>query len=305
MQNSGLNKPFIFFGTEDFSLISLKKLVQSGFIPFSVVTKPDTAKGRGMKITPPEVKKFAIENNIPVWQPKSIDELNKTIIDASQDFFGVLVSFGRILPQSTLDLFKPGIINLHPSMLPKYRGPSPIEAAIINGDQETGATIMQLSSQMDAGPIYATTPLELTGTETKPQLYQTLGEIGSEALIAILPEIINNNLKPLKQEDDLATYCSVLTKENSYINPETQTAVEIERQVRAHLDFPKTSYVMPENNQKIIIQKTKLISPDESSNKNLVLKCKDNTFIEILELTAPSGKKMSGQSFKNGLKTAK
>ena len=140
----------VFFGTEDFSLVALEALVEAGFPVEVVVTKPDMPKGRGHVLTEPLVKTFAKKHGIQVWQPAKLNDINDDIAKLNNPI-GVLVSFGKIIPQKTLDLFTPGIINVHPSLLPKYRGPSPIEAAILMGDQETGVSIMRLSAQMDAG----------------------------------------------------------------------------------------------------------------------------------------------------------
>src|SRR3990167_4760044 len=139
------SKKILFFGTEDFSAITLRGMIEAGVMPTAVVTKPDTKRGRSQTFTSPAVKLLAKQYNIPVWQPLKLIEIKDDII-ALGDVAGVLVSYGKIIPQSILDLFTPGIINLHPSLLPNYRGPSPIESAIMNGDHTTGASIMQLSA---------------------------------------------------------------------------------------------------------------------------------------------------------------
>ena len=166
MQN--MSKTVVFFGTEDFSLTALQGLVTAGYTIAAVVTKPDSKRGRDQKLTPPSVKVFAHEQGIPVWQPTKLAEITADI-QALGDVAGVLVSYGKIIPQATIDLFDPGIINVHPSLLPLYRGPSPIESAIKNGDTQTGATIMQLAAGMDSGPIYAQMVHPLSGAETRPQ----------------------------------------------------------------------------------------------------------------------------------------
>ena len=159
-----------FFGTEDYSLDVLRALVDNNFSIACVITKPDSKRGRGHKLVEPPVKAFAKEHHIPVLQPQKVNEIAGYIKDL-QPITGVLVAYGKIIPQSIIDLFYPGIINVHPSLLPKYRGPSPIESAIINRDNETGVSIMKLDAQMDAGPIYTQIHKKLSGAETKPQLY--------------------------------------------------------------------------------------------------------------------------------------
>ena len=137
----GPTNRIIFFGTEEFCAISLQALINSGFNVAAVVTKPDSKKGRGQKLVPPTVKLIAQKHNIPVWQPKRLSEITENIRQL-QPVSGVLVSFGKIIPSSIIDLFSPGIINVHPSKLPTYRGPSPIESAILNGDGQTGVSLM-------------------------------------------------------------------------------------------------------------------------------------------------------------------
>lgn len=157
----------IFFGTEDNSLATLQRLVEHGFSVAAVITKPDAARGRGQKITEPPVKTYAKQHEIPVWQPDKLREIIDNIKNL-QPIAGVLVSYGKIIPQSVIDLFEPGIINIHPSLLPRWRGPSPIEAAISHRDEKTGVTIMKLDARMDGGPIYAQEKIQLDQTETKP-----------------------------------------------------------------------------------------------------------------------------------------
>lgn len=232
------SKPIVFFGTEDFSLGALKALVESGLNVIAVVTKPDSPQGRGHKLTPPVVKTYAIEHNIRVLQPQKVSEINDEVAKLDNPA-GVLVSYGKIIPQSTLDLFTPGIINVHPSLLPKYRGPSPIETAILNGDEETGVSIMQLSKDMDAGPIYAQRSYEMSEVELAHSLYTELGSIGSKLLIETLPSIFEETLLPLPQDDSKATYCHIIKKSDGVIDW-NESAERIEREVRAYQRWPQS-----------------------------------------------------------------
>ncbi len=292
--NSGTTNRIIFFGTEDFSLISLKQLIAAGFSISAVVTKPDSRKGRGQKLIEPAVKTLAKAHDIPVWQPHKLTDISSQI-EALQPVTGVLVSFGKIIPQSIIDLFTPGIINVHPSLLPRYRGPSPIESAIINGDQETGVTIMQLSKRMDAGPLYAFSPYELIGNETRPQLYETLGELGAQVLVASLPSIIDGSLTPRPQQESAATYCQLLAKDDAYINPGTMTAHEIERHVRAYAGFPRTKLTL--QNHDVILTKVHVANTQKTP---LDLFGSDGVYVVIDELIAPSGKTMNAEAFLRG-----
>jgi methionyl-tRNA formyltransferase len=288
------SKPIIFFGTEDFSLYSLQALVEHKFNVVAVVTKPDTKRGRGNTLTQPAVKIFANQHAIPVWQPQKLVEIIADV-QAIDEPVGVLVSFGKIIPQSVLDLFTPGIVNVHPSLLPLYRGPSPIESAIKHRDAKTGVTIMKLVKEMDAGPIYYQVPYALDATETKPELYETLGELGANVLVQQLPSIIDGSLVPEPQNDNEATYCSLLTKDDSYLKPLEITPGDAEATIRAHLGFPRTRLKIA--GYDIIITKAHGVM---TKNTPLDIECQNGAFLSIDELIAPSGKTMSSSEFLRG-----
>lgn len=288
------NYPIIFFGSEDFSLHTLRALVDAEFDVAAVVTKPDTRRGRGHKIAQPAVKQFAIEHGITVWQPLALSDLIP-LITPLQPTVGVLVSYGRIIPESILELFQPGIINLHPSLLPKYRGPSPIESAIANRDASTGVTIMKLVKAMDAGPIYAQYPYALDGTETRPELYATLGSLGANTLVSILPSIIDGTLEAHDQDESLATYCALLTKDDTYLDLTQLTPGEAEARIRAHLDFPRSRVKIGDHD--IIILKAHAVISKHSA---LDLECTNGAFLSIDSLIAPSGRTMTAAEFLRG-----
>jgi methionyl-tRNA formyltransferase len=292
------SETIIFFGTEDFSLVALRGLIESGYTIGAVVTKPDSKKGRGQKLVPPSVKVLATQYNIPVWQPAKLKDITENI-QALGKVTGVLVSFGKIIPQSTIDLFTPGIINVHPSLLPKYRGPSPIESAIKNGDNKTGVSIMQLSAEMDAGPVYTAVQHDLHGTETRPELYHALADIGTNLLLESLPSIMNGSLKPTDQNDDNATYCSLLKKEDAELDLLSLTAEEAERTVRAYIGFPKSKLII--NNRSIIVTKAH-ISDQQKTPLDVI--CRDGAYLSVDELIAPSGKSMNAESFLRGYAAA-
>jgi methionyl-tRNA formyltransferase len=284
----------LFFGTEDFSAASLEALIDSGFDVAAVITKPDAPKGRGHKLTEPLVKRIAVSHDIPVWQPAKLNDIHGDI-KALQPVAGVLVSYGRIIPQSIIDLFTPGIINVHPSLLPAYRGPSPIESAILNGDDTTGISIMRLSSKMDAGPVYHQVEHTLSGTETKPYLYKMLAEIGASELVKVLPEILNGSLTPREQNDELASYCNLLNKNDGVLDPSTMTAIDAERKVRAYLGFPKTRLNLFGHN--VIITKASVAKEVEFHTD---IRCHDGSVLRIEQLVGKSGKTMSTEAFVMG-----
>jgi methionyl-tRNA formyltransferase len=288
-----ISTKIIFFGTEDFSLTALTGLIEAGYDIAAVVTKPDSKRGRGQVLTQPAVKILAERHNIPVWQPTNLLAISDNI-RALQPVIGVLASFGKIVPESIIDLFTPGIINIHPSLLPKYRGPSPIESAIINGDHETGVSIMQLVRAMDAGPIYIRTVLPLTGSETQPELYHTLAIQGTTLLIDSLPRIIDGSLRPTPQVTTDATFSHLLTKADGLLTS-SLTAVEAERRVRAYLTTPKAR--LAHGDTQLIITKAH-VSP--TKNTPLDLRCSDGAFLVIDELVSPTGRRMSAEAYLRG-----
>lgn len=289
------SSPLLFFGTEDFSAVSLIALLEAGFDVRAVITKPDFRRGRGKTLQQPRVKQVAESAGIPVLQPTKVIEITD-LAKALHPVAGVLVSYGRIIPQSVIDLFSPGIINVHPSLLPKYRGPSPIESAIANGDSKTGVSIMQLNAAMDAGPVYAQRTVPLLGNETKFVAYDYLGRIGAELLVETLPHILSDSLRPTPQDDEQATYCSLLKKEDGILAPEHMTATQAERLVRAYQGYPKTRLQL--NGDDAII--TKATAAPGAQERGLLVPFADHTLLEIQELIGPSGKSMTGEAYIRG-----
>lgn len=288
------SKTIVFFGTDEFSAASLRELIAKGFSIGAVVTKPDSRKGRGRELAKPIVKEIAEANNIPVWQPLDINAIAEHV-KKLKDPVGVLVSYGKIIPQSIIDLFTPGIINVHPSLLPLYRGPSPVETAILNGDTETGVTIMQLTAPMDAGPIYSQVTVPLIDVETAPELESQLAELGAQELSLTLPSIINGTVQPTPQNDDLASYCQLLTKEEGNLYTDKLTAEQAERHVRAYIAFPKTKATI--EGHSVVITKAHVTN---THNSPLDLPCSDGQFLSVDELIGPSGKAMNAKAFLNG-----
>lgn len=291
-----MSKKIIFFGTEEFSLAALTGLIEADYDIVAVVTKPDSRKGRGHTLSPPSVKIIASQHNIPVWQPNRLKDIEDDIRKLGT-VTGVLISYGKIIPKSTIELFTPGIINVHPSLLPKYRGPSPIESAILNGDKTTGVSIMQLTAEMDAGPVYAQQEYALQGTETRPELYQHLSAEGTTLLLETLPKILGGTLSPAPQDDRRATYCRLLEKSDAILNPDLLTASEAERRVRAFLGYPRSK--ITHKGVQLIVTKAHVTAHAQTS---LDLLCQDNAILSIDELIAPSGRLMSAKAYLRGLR---
>jgi len=208
---------------------------------------------------------------------------------------GVLSAYGKIIPKNILDLFEPGIINIHPSLLPKYRGPSPIETAIANGDAATGVTLMQLAPEMDAGPIYDQETVPLSDNETRPELYDELARLGAELLLKNLPQILDGLRLPAAQDDEQASYTHLLSKDQSRLDTQALTAKQAERLVRAHLGYPKTKVTV--GGHDIVVLKS---SVTDSAATLLDIPFKDDTYLSIDELIAPSGRTVTKQAYLNG-----
>ena len=294
IKSSGANQPIVFFGTEDFSLYSLRALVENGFHVVAVVTKPDTPRGRHRTLTAPAVKIFAEQHNLTVWQPNNLKDIINGIKNIENPA-GVLVSYGKIIPQSVIELFSPGIINVHPSLLPNYRGPSPIEAAIANRDKATGVSLMQLVKAMDAGPIYYQAPYVLDQTETRPELYETLGQLGANILVQQLPAILDGSLRPTPQNDNDASYTRLLGREDTQLDLSQLTPGQTEARIRAHLGFPRSRVAIGQYN--LIVTKAHAVI---SARSPLDLPCANGAYLAIDELIAPSGKTMTADEFLRG-----
>ncbi len=232
------NYKIIFIGTPDFGAIILEKLIKSGHKPFLVITAPDKHAGRKQVITPPPVKVVAQNYNIPIVQPQKIEEGKEEIGKLKPDLI-ILASYGQIIPKEILEIPKYGCVNVHPSLLPKYRGPSPIQYTILNGDEKTGVTIMRITEKMDSGPIISQKEIKIDQKEKFENLHDKLAELGAELLIETLPKLFAGKICPQTQDDSKASYTKILIKEDGKIDWQ-KPATEIERKIRALNPWPGT-----------------------------------------------------------------
>ncbi|MFA5392651.1 MAG: methionyl-tRNA formyltransferase [Candidatus Paceibacterota bacterium] len=295
------SKTIVFFGNE--RLVSglrvantfvLDELIKADYKVAAVVSHHKDSKSRTNR--PLEIAQTAKVNGIPVFLPQKPVEILDDLI-AFQAEVAILVAYGRIIPQKIIDIFPRGIVNLHPSLLPKYRGATPIESVILNGESVTGVSIMQLTAGMDEGPIYAQATIDLKDTETKFDIYNRLARTGASLLLKILPSILDGSLQPAPQDNSKATYCKPLTKQDSILKPNEVTATQAERMVRAYLSFPKTKInILGED---IIITKSHVVSKLETP---IDILCQDHAYLVIDELIAPSGKTMNAAAFLRGYK---
>jgi methionyl-tRNA formyltransferase len=292
--------PLVFFGSDDFSARMLGHLLEYDFFKTRlkyVVTKTPQKKGRGRVVTPTAVDVIAATiPNIVTIRANTKSELDEAIGQLETPLTGVLVSYGVIVSQFVLNRFEPGIINFHPSLLPLYRGPSPVETAILDGATETGVSVMKLEPAMDAGPVYAQKTLALRGTETPASLYERIASESADWFAEQLQAIFDAQLDPKPQDDSHATYTHIIKKQDGILRPDQKTATELERQIRAHQQFPKSRFTI-HGSDLIITASHVVASPDASP---LVIACTNNTFFAVDELIAPNGKKMTAEAYQRG-----
>jgi len=207
---------YAFFGTPEIASATLAILTNAGFPPSLVVTNADKPVGRKFTMTPSPVKEWALQHNIPVWDTEDIAELTQHVAQESWDAF-IVVAYGHILPESLINLPTHGTLNIHYSLLPRWRGASPVEAAILHGDDITGVTIQQMVYKLDAGAIIAQSSIELDGTETTPELKEVMAAVGGELLADILPEWLNQDITPEPQDESHVTKSGKFKKEDAEI----------------------------------------------------------------------------------------
>ena len=248
-----MTKPLriIFAGTPDFAAKHLSALINSEHEVIAAYSQPDRPAGRGKKLKPSDVKQLAVSHDIPVYQPISLrnEEAQQELAALNADLM-VVVAYGLILPQIVLDTPRLGCINVHGSLLPRWRGAAPIQRAIWAGDTETGVTIMQMDLGLDTGAMLHKVTCPIADDETSASLYDKLAELGPQGLLETLAQISNNTAVAEVQDDALSNYASKLSKEEANIDW-TQSAVEIERQVRAFNPWPVSYTQIAEQNVKI------------------------------------------------------
>jgi methionyl-tRNA formyltransferase len=246
---------FAFFGGEPMAIPALEILYKNGLVPSLIISNPDKPKGRNLAITPPPTALWAKEHNIPLLQSEKIKGEE---IKGNFDFF-VVVSYGKIIPKEVLNLAKFGTINIHPSLLPRYRGPSPIVSAILNGDRETGVTIIKIDEEMDHGPILAQVSVNLSGDEFIEDLEKTLAEVGGNLLLKTIQAPSSYGDSPFaggeEQDHSRATYCKKITKEDAEIKLDDDPITNW-RKFRAYHSGPRIFFF--KDGKRIIVTDAKL-----------------------------------------------
>jgi methionyl-tRNA formyltransferase len=310
---------FVFFGTPEFAAIVLEKLINTGYIPVAVVCNPDEPVGRKQVLTSPPVKRLIANSKLPIeiFQPATKAELlaiNHKLL-AIQPNLAIIAAYGKIIPKEILDIPKYGFINVHGSLLPHYRGASPIQYAILNGDEETGITIMKVDEEMDHGAIISKSEIQISSSDTYESLSQKLAVLGAELLIKTIPDYISGKIKPIPQNHSKATYTKIIKKEDGKIDW-AKSAEEIERIVRAFYPWPTAWTIWNGKILKILPARRSFSEGGEADiisgngyktgevflkGGELAIKCGKNILI-IKKLQLEGGKVLSAKEFLNGHK---
>lgn len=298
----------VFMGTPDFAVPCLEKLIQCGHKVVGVFSQPDKPVGRKQILTPPEVKVCAQKYDIPVFQPKKLKGSDAVdIIRSLAPDVIVVVAYGKILPKEILTAAKHGCINVHASILPQYRGAAPIQWAVINGDKETGVSIMQMDEGLDTGDVIIVKKTDIDRDETSAELFDRLSVIGADALAEVLDSIENGTAVATKQGDDTGCqYAQMITKDLCPICW-TDSSIKIHNLVRGLQTWPVA--ITKINGKNVKIHKTELTEitcdfPAQvvDNKKELLIGCGDGKCLRILSLQPEGKKKMDAKSFLAGNK---
>ncbi len=290
----------VFFGTPDFAEEFLKGLIaDSAFEVVAVVAQPDAVVGRNKILTAPPTKLLAFEHGIPVFQPlKMKDSEFLAALKNLKPDSGVIIAFGRILPKDLLALFKFGCVNVHPSLLPKWRGPSPVQAAIAAGDEVSGVSVMLIDEEMDHGPILKQVEVPITHDDTQLSFKKKIVDVGVPALLESLKDLVSGQLIPQEQDHSRATYCKLLTRSDGEINWQEPVRV-ILRKINAYNPWPGTwsgqLKIFAARESEVVLPPAQV-----DVNNGRLLVGTGSTAIEITELQPRGGKRMQTADFLRG-----
>ena len=290
----------IFMGTPDFAVPSLQKLIDNGYEVCAAYTQPDKPKGRGHKLQAPPVKELALQNEIPVFQPTSLrgEDVQREIRDWNADVI-VVVAYGKILPKAVLDAPRLGCVNVHGSLLPKYRGAAPIQWTVLHGDPVAGVTTMFMAEGMDTGDILLKAETPVDPEETAGELFDRLKDLGAELLLETLQGLAQGTLTPIPQEESQATRAPMLTKELSLVDW-TKSAQELHNLIRGLNPWPSAHSYLDGKKMKLHASRV-----GEGSGKpgqvfvrdgNLWVYCGQGA-LELTQVQPENGKRMDGKSY--------
>lgn len=246
-------KPFAFFGTPYVARDTLQYLCKEGYVPEVVISSPDALKGRGLMLTPSETKTWATEYELPVLTPEKIDDAFIASLSAYGCAYAVVVAYGKILPQALIDAFPLGILNIHYSLLPKYRGASPVEGALLAGETVTGVSIQQMVYELDAGDVLASQEVAIRPDETTRELRPRLVSLGAELLVSILPAFEAGTLTPVPQDASAATLTKKIKKEMGALSLSGDPQENWNR-YRAYAESPGTYFFMEKDGQRLRVK---------------------------------------------------
>ena len=276
-----------FWGTPDLCVHYLDALLSAGMPPAVIITNPDRPKGRGQEIGLPAAKVWGIKNNVKVLQPERLDEAFIQEFSRHNIGVSVVVAYGSIMPESLISVPRMGTINVHYSLLPKYRGASPTEAAILAGDSDTGVSIQKMARALDSGPIIAERTVAIDKDITAPELREHLSAVGAELLVETLPKYMTGLLNATPQDEGSATFCSKIQKEDGFIDLAADGITNY-RKYRAYYEWPRTYFFFEQGDKKIRL---------------IITKASYAAGAFTIERVLPEGKKeMDFNDFKRGLK---
>lgn len=288
MKNNTTNINFAFFGSDSFSISVLEELKSDGFIPSLIISVPDKPKGRHMIMTSPLIKDWAVKNKIRIIQPEKLDDKFVSELNKEKFELFIVASYGKIIPKSVLEIPKYGTLNAHPSLLPKWRGASPLQSTILNNEQETGTTIMLVDEKMDHGPIIAQEKITIEPWPLPIQEFEAiLGKKSGVILSEVITPWVNGEIKATPQDENHATFTKKIKKEDGLIDL-LRDAPKNYLKICAYSEWPGTYFIVKskKGDIKVSIKKARL---------------ENNTL--VIERVVPEGKKeMNYKSFLNGLK---
>jgi methionyl-tRNA formyltransferase len=289
----------IFIGTSEFAAVILERLARSTNKPFLVISAPKKPAGRKNIPVSSPVELTAEKYNIPTVQPKVIDSFADEIKKLNPDII-VLSAYGQIISEKILLIPRYGCLNIHPSLLPLWRGPSPIQRAILNGDEKTGVSLMKMVSKVDAGPIFCQKEIGIEKKDDFPVLRDKLAEMASEMIAETLPKIFSDKIIPSPQDESKATYAKMLSKEEGKIDWQ-KPADYLERQIRAFHPWPGsfTFFKYQGKSIRIKILKASILKDEKEKENSLTIKCAKD-FLVIEKLQMEGGKKMDSKDFLRG-----
>jgi len=299
----------VFAGTPQFAVPYLEGFFNDdGFEVLGVITQPDRPAGRKQELTPPPIKILAEKRGVKIWQPENLKNdlgLFEELKNLSVDVLAV-VAYGQIIPKDTLKLSSYGGINVHPSLLPKYRGASPIQNTILNGEKKTGVSIMQMDEKMDHGPILAQQEVVLNGEETNESLHQDLAEIGVPLLLNTIKLAVSRQASPQEQNHEAATFCSIISREQSRIDWQ-KPAQEIKQMVHAFYPWPIAWTTLDGQRMKIyppvkVIKQKKQPGQISTDDNELIIGCGQDSLI-INKAQLAGKKEMTAKELLNGYKS--